>query len=194
MSPGARGTVAVLLALLLALVVLPGRAAAEGPLSGGTRLYLEQERVGPFELSSYAAPNPPRTTDNLWITVQVRDGARAVDDARIFVEITPQGGAPVRYEATHEIAPRPYDYTMFAPVPQSGRYTVAIELSHPRGGGTVSYDVGVSEPLTRVILPMMAIPFGLVALWLLHRFWAARGALQSGPVLDEPLAGRKVES
>lgn len=159
----------LLLALVLAL--LPAVARAEGPLSGGTRLYVEEEPIGPFTLSSFAAPNPPVTTDRLWVTVQLRDGARAVQDARVWVTLTdPEGGRSPRTAATHDLAATRLDYTAALPVSQPGLYEVRIEMEHPDGDGTVEYRVNVNEPLTRFIFIVMAAPALLVALLLVHRF------------------------
>ncbi len=181
------------LLLLCCLLALPRPVLAEGPLSGGTRLYIEDEPLGPFTVSSFAAPNPPVTTDNLWVTAQVRDGARAVLDARVWITVTPLGGgAPERAEARHELAAQPLDYTAFLPVPAEGLYHVLIEMEHPQGNGTASYDVNVSEPLTRWIILLLGLPFGLAALWVARRM--GRRLPASARVLsgdDAPLSSRE---
>lgn len=162
-----------LAALLAALFLLPATARAEGPLSGGTRIYVADEPVGSLDLSSFAAPNPPVTTDRIWVTVQLRDGAKAVDDARVWVVLSdPDGAAVQRVEATHELAAQSFDYTAALPVPESGTYLVTLEVEHPQGSGTVAYNVNVSEPLTRWIFFLMAIPALLLLLALGHRFVA----------------------
>ncbi len=169
------------LSLILVLIAAlpPVTARAEGPLSGGTRIYLDKAPAGAFTLSSFAAPNPPVTTDNLWVTVQVRDDARAVTDARVWVTATPRDtdGAqsdfqPQRIEATHELAASPLDYTAYMPVPVSGPYDVLIEMEHPEGSGQVSYVANVNQPLTNYIFLLMGIPFLLLALVLVRRFGA----------------------
>lgn len=159
-----------LLLVLLGLLALPATARAEGPLSGGTRVYLEEEPVGPFSITSFAAPNPPTTKDNLWVTVKVREGAKAVQDARVWVTVVPEGatGEPQRMEAQHELAAQAIDYTAFLPVPTAGSYRVEIEVEHPQGSGRTSYPVAVSEPLTRYIFLVVGIPFALLAIWLVR--------------------------
>lgn len=180
--------------MLLAMVValLPVTARAEGPLSGGTRIYLDKEPAGAFTLSSFAAPNPPVTTDNLWVTVQVRDDARAVTDARVWVTATPRdrNGAqsdfqPQRVEATHDLAASPLDYTAYMPVPAPGPYDVLIEMEHPEGSGQVRYIANVNEPLTNYIFLLMGIPFLLLALVLARRFGARLPAPVSGMAEDD---------
>ncbi|MBA3533391.1 MAG: hypothetical protein H0T73_15835 [Ardenticatenales bacterium] len=153
---------------LLLLSIAP--VLAEGPLSGGTRIYIDKEPLGPFMVTSFAAPNPPVITDNLWVTVQVRDGAKAVTDARIWVIVTPRDGVPQRIEAVHELAASALDYTAYFPVTTPGPYEVRIEMEHPSGTGSTLYPVQVSEPLTSYIFLLMALPFLLVALFLVRRF------------------------
>ncbi|MDQ4074858.1 MAG: hypothetical protein M3220_01290 [Chloroflexota bacterium] len=160
-----------LLFVILLLLLLPTTVLAEGPLSGGTRIYIDEEPLGPFMVSSFAAPNPPVTTDDLWVTVQVRDGAKAVTDARVWVTVTEgDGGETHRAEARHDLAAQPFDYTVYLPVPASGTYEVLIEMEHPDGGGTVQYPIRVSEPLTNYIVLVLAIPFLVFALWLARHF------------------------
>jgi hypothetical protein len=166
----------LILAILLT-ALLPAPVLAEGPLSGGTRIYLDKAPAGPFTISSFAAPNPPVTTDNIWITVQVRDDIKAVTDARVWVTVTPRDLdapqttlQPQRREATHDLAASNLDYTAFLPVPAPGSYDVLIEMEHPEGSGRVSYVATVTEPLTNYILLFMGIPFLLIALWLARRF------------------------
>ncbi len=181
------------LCLLLFFLLLPTPLFAEGPLSGGTRIYIDGAAVGPFTVTSFAAPNPPVTTDRLWVTVQLRDKAKAVDDARVWVTVTPlDGGAPQRMEARHDLAAQPFDYTAALSVPASGGYTVQVETEHPRGGGTTAYQVNVSEPLTRYIFLFVGIPFLLLALWLIRRFG---GRLPDGARVlagdDDPLRSKE---
>jgi hypothetical protein len=162
------------LVITILLGLVPTAARAEGPLTGGTRIYIEREPVGPFSVTSFAAPNPPVTTDNLWVTVQVRDGAKAVTDAEVWVTVTPrEAGEPRRALATRELAPTPLDYTAFLDVSTPGTYDVVLEVAHPLGGGQATYIVNVSEPLTRYILLILGGPFLLVALLLARRFGRA---------------------
>lgn len=157
---------ALFFCLLLSLPVW-----AEGPLSGGTRIYLSKEPFGPFTLTSFAAPNPPVTSDNLWITLQVRDGARAVTDAQLWVHVVaPDGSVGERVEATHELAASALDYTAVVPVTIPGRYEVQVELQHSQGEGSLSYPIEVNEPLTGYIFLMMGIPFLLLGLYLVYYF------------------------
>lgn len=181
------GWVGALLAGLVAL--LPLVAWAEGPLSGGTRLYIVEEPLGAFTVASFAAPNPPVTTDRLWVTAQIRDGGKAITDARVWVTVThAESRASERLEATHDLAAVPLDYTAAFPVSEPGSYTVEIEMEHESGTGRVSYPVSVTEPMTRTIFLMMALPAVLIALVLIHRFvirLPAPAAILAGD--DQPL-------
>lgn len=180
-----------ILALLLALlIILPSIARAEGPLSGGTRLYIEDEPLGPFTVSSFAAPNPPVTSDGLWVTVQVRDGGKAVTDAQVWVTVLARKQDVVqRMEAVHELAAAPFDYTARLDVPEADTYEVLIQMKHERGEGETRYTVNVSEPMTNFILILMAGPALLIAIALIHRFVIRMPnsvAVLAGD--DEPLA------
>jgi hypothetical protein len=175
-----------ILIITILLMLAPTAARAEGPLTGGTRIYIEREPVGPFTVTSFAAPNPPVNTDDLWVTVQVRDGAKAITDAEVWVAVTPRdGGEPRRALAVHELAPTPLDYTAFLDVSTPGTYDVLLEVVHPSGGGQVNYTVNVSEPLTRYIVLILGGPFLLVALLLARRF--GRAAATEDKLVKEAL-------
>ena len=174
---------------VVTLLLFPHHAQAEGPLSGGTRVHLANEPLGKFEVTSFAAPNPPITTDRLWVTAQIRDGAKAVTDAKVWITVTSQRtGTSQRLEAVHELAATPLDYTAALDVKEDGKYEVLIEMAHAQGDAEISYIVHVSEPLTNVIFLIMAAPALLIALFLVHRFMfklPASMAILAGD--DEPL-------
>ncbi|MGB0389265.1 MAG: hypothetical protein ACPGWR_30955 [Ardenticatenaceae bacterium] len=159
------------LLITLLFILLPATVLAEGPLSGGTRIYIADEPLGPFTVTSFAAPNPPISTERLWVTVQVRDGAKAITDARVWVTVIPQKtGQPQRLEAVHELAAVPLDYTAALDTGTDGAYDVVIEMEHAQGNGEARYLVNVTEPLTNFIFLVMAAPALLIALALIHRF------------------------
>ena len=144
---------------------------AEGPTSGGTRVYITDAPLGAFTVNSFAAPNPPVTTDRIWITVEIRDNGRAVSDAQVWITVSdPRRGYVQRVEAVHDIAPTTYDYTAAIPVPEESSYDVLIEMVHPTGNASVDYTVNVSKPLTNTIFLMMLGPALLVVAFLIHRF------------------------
>lgn len=160
-----------LIAFFMGIVTFPMTAHAEGPTSGGTRVYIAEAPFGDFTINSFAAPNPPVTTDRIWITVEIRDGTRAVRDARVWVTVTDLSNPySERVEATHELAPTEYDYTAAIPVPQQSSYDVKIEMEHPSGNATVDYTVKVTEPLTNSIFLFMLAPALLIVAFLVHRF------------------------
>jgi hypothetical protein len=161
----------LLIAFFVGMVALPMTAHAEGPTSGGTRVYIADTPFGAFKINSFAAPNPPVTTDRIWITVEIRDGTRAVRDARVWVTVTDLNSAySERVEATHELAPTEYDYTAAIPVPKESSYDVKIEMEHPSGNATTDYTVKVTEPLTNSIFLFMLAPALLIVAFLIHRF------------------------
>jgi len=178
-----------ILFFVVMLLLFPFHVQAEGPLSGGTRVYIANEPLGPFEVTSFAAPNPPITTDRLWVSAQIRDGTKAVTDAKVWITVTSQiTGESQRQEAVHDLAATPLDYTAALDVKVDGKYEVLIEMSHAQGDGQISYLVHVSEPLTNAIFLGMAGPAILIALFLVHRFMfklPAPMAILAGD--DEPL-------
>jgi hypothetical protein len=162
------------LAILCGVLVwlsLPIVAYAEGPTVGGTRVYLADAPFGEFTVNSFAAPNPPVTTDRLWITVEIRDEGRAVSDARVWVTVSDLSrDYSQRVEATHDIAPTAYDYTAAIPVPEESSYDVRIEMEHPTGNAETQYSVKVATPLTNSIFLFMLGPALLIVAFLIHRF------------------------
>lgn len=183
---------AILIPLLWAMtwgLLIPAIAYAEGPTSGGTRVYLSNTPLGEFTVNSFAAPNPPVTTDRLWVTVEIRDNGRAVSDARVWITITdPRRDYSQRVEATHDIAPTTYDYTAAIPVPEESSYDVLIEMEHESGNASTQYTVKVAKPLTNSIFLFMLGPALLITAFLIHRFVVrlpAAAAVMAGD--DTPL-------
>lgn len=161
----------LIIALLVVVGIVPLAVYAEGPTSGGTRVYITEAPLGAFTVNSFAAPNPPVTTDRIWITVEIRDNGRAVRDARVWITVSDsRRDYTQRVEATHDIAPTDYDYTAAIPVPEESSYDVLIEMEHPTGNASVDYTVTVSKPLTNTIFLMMLGPALLIVAFLIHRF------------------------
>ena len=181
------------LIIILLLFLLPVVAQAEGPLSGGTRVYIKDEPLGPFQVTSFAAPNPAITTDRLWVTVQILDGPKAITDAKVWVTVLHQRtGESQKLEAVHELAATPLEYTAALDTKADGRYDVLIEMEHAKGNGEARYTLYVSEPLTNFIFLVMAGPALLIALLLIHRFMIklpAPMAVLAGD--DEPLLSKE---
>lgn len=150
---------------------MPGAAYAEGPTSGGTRVYITDAPLGAFTVNSFAAPNPPVTTDRIWITVEIRENGRAVRDARVWVTVTDLNRPySQRVEATHDLAPTEYDYTAAIPVPEESSYDILIEMEHPSGNAQTDFTVNVAKPLTNTIFLMALAPALLIVAYLIHRF------------------------
>jgi hypothetical protein len=160
-----------ILAFFIIVGMSPLAVYAEGPTSGGTRVYITDSPFGAFTVNSFAAPNPPVTTDRIWITVEIRDKGRAIRDARVWITIKDVNRPYTqRVEATHDIAPTEYDYTAAIPVPEESSYDVLIEMEHPTGNATTDFTVKVTKPLTNTIFLMMLGPALLIVAFLIHRF------------------------
>ena len=134
---------------LLALLLLgqPPRAAAH---AGGT-LQLANETVGPYLMSLWTLPEPPRAGEPLHVslfllTLPSSDGKSQdfILDANVAIMVAPAGGGETLQEPGLHIDPNnPFYYEADFPVDEDGAWDVRILVDSPDGSGELSLTVDV---------------------------------------------------
>lgn len=146
---GALRPLALLLAAGLLLLLVP-LAAAHG---GGTP-QLVNEPVGPYWLSVWTSPEPPRAGEPLHLTLALaepgtgREAGPPVLGATVTISLAPaqSSTAPLTVAATNANSANRLFYEADVTPPQPGRYTVSIAVTGPDGSGSLTFDLDVSEP------------------------------------------------
>lgn len=157
------------LILLLTLIAWAGirPASAEGPGTGGRRIRLENERVGPYVLRVVTSPNPPQV-ETLYVEVRVHDAESGdlVRDAAVRVQAWPLNAGDTQLEAiaTHDFAPISSDYAAHLRVPQAGDWMIEIHVDSPAGPASISFQEHVISRSTLAPLISAALPFAGLAL------------------------------
>lgn len=130
----------------LALMVWPRPGAAHG---GGTP-QLVAVPVGPYTLSLWTQPDPPRV-GTLHLTAAVFVPGPQADtpvlDARVVARLTPEQGQPLEVELTHAQAVNPLYYEADVRVPSAGVWRVTIAVQGEQGGGEAAFDLKVHPAL-----------------------------------------------
>jgi hypothetical protein len=138
--------------LLLPLLLLALAVPAVQAHGGGTPK-LVTEPAGPYLVSAWAAPDPPRT-DELHITIAVSEmmedasAGPPVLDATVDVELVAQdgSGATVQSQATTEAAANKLYYETDMELPHEGPWQARITVSGPQGSGQSAFDLEVLPP------------------------------------------------
>lgn len=178
MTPSRRIALFALALTLLVSTVFVGAASAEGPGTGGRRIRLENERVGPYVLRVVTSPNPPQV-ETLYVEVRVEEATsgRIVRNAEVNLTAhAVDSGASLEAEATHDIAPIPSDYAGHLGVPHSGDWIITVEVKGPAGQAEVSFQEYVVSQSRLAPILSAALPFaGLLILIAVFLMFQSKG-------------------
>ena len=146
-------------------------AAASGD-GGQIRL---SEHAGPFVITVFTAPTPVRVGP-VDVSVLVQEG---IDDAPVLdaeVQVTLRAADTERTAAaTHAAATNKLLYAASLVVPAPGRWTLATEVRAGERAAAVAGEIDVAPPPAPVVAfwPYLALPFAVIALFVLHQWLTA---------------------
>jgi hypothetical protein len=111
---------------------------------GGGVIRIAAASLGPYQLSVWTAPEPPRV-GRVHVTVGLAaatDGAPVTGETVHVTAYGPEGAAPVRVMATHEgaLVPVLYEADLFLPTPGAWRFEVDVA-----GVGSADFSLQVGE-------------------------------------------------
>lgn len=134
--------------VLLLLLLIVHSAQAHG---GGTPR-LVNEDIGPYWLSVWTSPDPPRVGE-LHLTIGLsepgvgRSAGDAVLGADVEVQLAPQATAEeaIVAAATNAQSTNKLFYETDVQVPRTGTWDVTIRASGPAGSGSATFSLAVQE-------------------------------------------------
>jgi hypothetical protein len=148
--------------LLLIWLNLPPAALAIGPGTGGSKIRVSDEKIGPYVLLVATSPLPV-TVGQMSVWVRVTDGqtGKYRPDAVVTIRATPRDGSgpPLTTQATHKNAGNNYDYVGHFEVGNTGQWDISVCVQDELGQADVSFSETVTRGLSLGLLLGLAIPF-----------------------------------
>ena len=160
------------LSLAVALSALNLLAQADGGL-----VQLHQT-AGPFVVTVFAAPNPPRAgLVDVSVLAQNRADGRAALDVEVFVRLRSAGGRIVTGRATREASRINPLYSASMNLPEAGKWE--LEVTIQRGKSAVSVlvqmPVAAPRPLLLSYWRSLSLPWIIITLFAMNK-WLKRRA------------------
>lgn len=130
-------------------------ALAFGPSSGGSKLRVNDEKIGPYTLLVATAPLPVTVEQmSVWVRVTESKTSSLRRDALVTIEATPRGGGPaLTAQGTHQNAGNDYDYAAHLPVEQAGQWDVTVYAEDEPD----QVQVSLTETVTRGMSPNVLV-------------------------------------
>ncbi len=168
-------------ALLVFAVILglfatffPQFALAIGPGTGGSKIRVSDEKIGPYTLLVATSPLPVTSGQmSIWVRVTDAQSGQLRRDAVVKISATPRGGGPTLTAlATHKNAGNDYDYVGHLPeAQQTGQWDITVTVEDEPGQVEVNFGETVTGGLSLSLLVAMAIPFVIVAVMVGFYLW-----------------------
>ena len=174
----------VRIALLIVLIIfLFGTAGlfkptrAIGPGTGGSKIRVSDEEIGPYILLVATSPLPVTPGQmSVWVRVTDATTDQLRRDAVVTVEATPRGGGPtLNAQATHQNAGNDYDYVAHLEIEQTGQWDVTVFVEDEPGDVQTSFTETVSRGLSATVLIAVAVPFIVLAVVVGIFLWRRSG-------------------
>jgi hypothetical protein len=153
---------------------LPNPALAIGPGTGGSKIRISDQQVGPYVLLVATSPLPVTVGQmSVWVRVTDSQTGKYRPDATIIIKATPHegGGPPVTAQASHKNAGNDFDYVGHLNVQNTGQWDVAISVKDELGQADVSFSETVTRGLSLGLLFGLAVPFVVVAVFVGIYMW-----------------------
>ncbi|MCK6626383.1 MAG: hypothetical protein L6R45_14550 [Anaerolineae bacterium] len=178
--PGLSFVIALLLFMTL---LMPVAVQAIGPGTGGSKIRVSDERVGPYILLVATSPLPVTVGQmSVWVRVTDIHTNQLRRDAIVTIRATPrEGGETLMAEASHKNAGNDYDYVAHFEVQSTGQWDVTVSVTGEPGQAEVAFTETVTQGLSLGLLLSLAIPFIVLAIVVGIYLWrrSAAGAQDS---------------
>lgn len=152
--------------LLLMMLLLPAVVQAIGPGTGGSKIRISDERVGPYILLVATSPLPVTVGQmSVWVRVTDIQTNQLRRDAVVNIRATPrEGGDTLTAEASHKNAGNDYDYVAHFEVQDTGQWDVTVSVAAEPGQAEVAFTETVTQGLSLGLLLSLAVPFIILAI------------------------------
>lgn len=148
-------------------------ALAIGPGTGGSKIRVSDERIGPYILLVATAPLPV-TVGQMSVWVRVTDGQtnQVRRDAVVMVKATPREGGPtLTAQGSHQNAGNDYDYVAHLDVESAGQWDVIVLVEDEPGQAEATFTETVTTGLGIQVLVAIAVPFVVLAIVVAVYLW-----------------------
>jgi hypothetical protein len=174
------------LVLVLASLGSYGRVDAEGPGTGGSRIFVADKTVGPYVLLVWAGPSPAQV-GRYTVYARVNDaatGRQLREGIEVRVQSTEEStGAVTQAAATHSNAGNSLDYAAHFELARQGNYTYVVTVDGAAGQASVDFRDRVVPTITFGLISAIAGPFIVVigaVVWFMLARRAERGRREEG--------------
>ena len=153
--------------LIVAMFLINGLfnpTLAIGPGTGGSKIKVDNERIGPYVLLMATSPLPVTVGQmSVWVRVTGAADDQLRRDADVTVVAKPRGsdGPLVTAKGSHKNAGNDYDYVAHVDVDQTGQWDVTVTVTDDLGQAEATFTESVSRGSSAQTLGIIAIPFVL---------------------------------
>lgn len=172
-------------AITLWLAILAALAAAYpalaiGPGTGGSKIRVSDEQIGPYVLLVATSPLPVKVGQmSVWVRVTDAQTGQLRRNSTVMVKVAPrQGDAPLTAAATHQNAGNDYDYVAHFQVDQAGQWDITVTVADEPGQVETAFTETVTSGLSTSLLIALAVPFVVLALVVGMYLWRRSEAVQ----------------
>lgn len=154
----------MLVAIIVACLAVP--ALAIGPGTGGSKIRVNDERIGPYTLLVATSPLPVTLDQQMSVWVRVTDSTTndLRRDSEVMVVATHRdSGQTLTAEATHQNAGNDYDYVAHFDVEDAGQWEITVNISDEPGKAEVSFVESVASGLSLKLVAALGVPFLVLA-------------------------------
>jgi len=161
------------LLLAPALMALYARAWADGGLA------LLHQTDGPFVVTVFAAPNPPRVGPiDISVLTQYRADGRAALNAEVIVRLWREGGMTVVRRATREAARNKPLYSALMNLPEAGQWELEVTIKQGERAARALGQISIAAPRPFLLSywRSLSLPWVVVALFAMNQWLKRRAA------------------
>jgi hypothetical protein len=164
-----------LVSMLMAIYAWP--VWAIGPGTGGSRIRIDNQQIGPYVLLVATSPLPVTVGQmSIWVRVSGSQNKELRRNAAVMVKATPRGGGPaLTSQGTHQNAGNDFDYVAHVQVQEAGQWDVTVSVEDELGEAEVAFTETVTQGLSTGLIIGMAIPFVVLAVVVGIYLWRRSG-------------------
>lgn len=171
-------TALVVWLVVITLAYLNSPALAIGPGTGGSKIRVNEERIGPYSLLIATSPLPVTLDQQMSVWVRITDPTTndLRRDSEVMVAATHRDtGQTLTAEATHQNAGNDYDYVAHFDVEEAGQWEITVNVSDEPGEAEVAFVESVASGLSLKLVVALAVPFLVLAIAIGVYLWQRSG-------------------
>lgn len=154
-------------------------ALAIGPGTGGSKIRVNEDHIGPYTVLVATSPLPVTLDQQMSVWVRISDPVtnNLRREAQVVIAATHRdSGKTLTAEATHQNAGNDYDYVAHFDIKNTGQWDVTVTISDNPGVAQVSFVESVSSGLSVTVIVALGIPFIVLAAVIGVYLWRRSGS------------------